>query len=303
VQSSDGAGAADPATLIPTAADASPSAPALPTHLSPSSAGTYDQCARRWRFRYVDRLPDPPGADALVGTFAHRVLELLFQDAPVVRTVDRARDLARQVWPEIQADPDFQALGLDEPTARAFRWQGWRAIEGLWPLEDPTTVMVDATEQHVATTIGDVPFRGIVDRLDRGPDGRLEITDYKSGRAPTPRFAGDRLGQVVLYAAAVEAITAERPRRARLLYLGQKIVDTDITDAVLDPVIGALHDTWGALERDCESGEFEASPGPLCGWCPYADRCPEGSVEVQRRHGLGMLAAGAPALALLADTA
>ena len=39
-----------------------------PVHLSPSSAAMFAQCPKRWRFRYLDRLPDPPGAAALVGT-------------------------------------------------------------------------------------------------------------------------------------------------------------------------------------------------------------------------------------------
>ena len=32
----------------------------VPKYLSPSSASSYRECARRWKFRYVDRLPDPP---------------------------------------------------------------------------------------------------------------------------------------------------------------------------------------------------------------------------------------------------
>ena len=39
--------------------------PGLPRHLSPSSASAFEQCARRWKLRYLDRLPDPPGAAAL----------------------------------------------------------------------------------------------------------------------------------------------------------------------------------------------------------------------------------------------
>ena len=63
--------------------------PAPPERLSPSGAATFDQCPRRWRFRYVERMPDPPGIDALVGTFAHRVLELLMQQVPGRRTKTR----------------------------------------------------------------------------------------------------------------------------------------------------------------------------------------------------------------------
>jgi len=61
--------------------------PNLPRSFSPSSAGTYRQCPRRWRFRYVQKLPDPPGEPALLGTFAHRVLELLCSDPAPERTV------------------------------------------------------------------------------------------------------------------------------------------------------------------------------------------------------------------------
>ncbi|HEX7094701.1 MAG TPA: PD-(D/E)XK nuclease family protein, partial [Acidimicrobiales bacterium] len=268
----------------------------LPRHLSPSSASTYDSCPRRWRFRYVDRLPDPPGEPALAGTFAHRVLELLFQLPPAERTIEQAKRIAREVWPSTERDPNFQALGLDERGARAFRWKGWRAIEGLWALEDPTTVDVHATEHHVVTTVGDVPFRGIVDRLDRAPDGSLEVTDYKSGRAPSVRFSDDRLSQVLLYAAAVHAVTDERPRRARLLYLGQRVIDVEVTDAALEPVVESLHSTWRSLRDDLATGEFEPRPGPLCGWCPFADRCSEGSAEIQRRYDLGVLHDDAPAV-------
>jgi putative RecB family exonuclease len=270
-----------------------------PKHLSPSSASTYDQCARRWAFRYVERLPDPPGAPALAGTFAHAVLERLFQGSAASRTVERAKQLAREVWPATEHDPHYQALALDEAGAREFRWRGWKAIEGLWHLEDPTAVDVRATEHQVNTTIGEVPFRGIVDRLDHAADGSLEVTDYKSGRAPSVRFSDSRLAQVLLYAAAVHAATGERPKRARLLYLGQKVIDIEVTDAALDPVVDSLHGTWQAVQADCDREDFAPKPGPLCGWCPFVDRCAEGAAEVQRRYELGVLADSAPAVPLV----
>jgi putative RecB family exonuclease len=282
-------------TADPLPPDAGP-----PRHLSPSSASTYTQCSRRWRFRYRDRLPDPPGEAAVAGTFAHRVLELLFQAPAEQRTVDHAKQLARTAWADTEADPDYRGLELDDAGARAFRWKGWLAIQGLWHLEDPTQVQVAATEQQVETTLGTVPFRGVVDRLDRQADGTLEVTDYKSGRAPTVRYSDDRLAQVLLYAAAVEATSGERPRRARLLYLGQKVIDVEVTDAALEPVVASLHTTWGALQRDCDADQFAPRPGPLCGWCPFADRCPEGAAEITRRRELGVLGDHAPAIALIA---
>lgn len=267
-------------------------------HLSPSSASAFEQCPQRWRFRYLDRLPDPPGEAALAGTFAHRVLELLLQHPSAERTPDQAKAIARAEWPAMAADPDFQSLALDDTQARRFRWVAWSAIEGLWTLEDPRHVEVQATEQKVDATLGDVPFRGIVDRLDIEADGMV-VTDYKSGRVPRPRYRAGRLAQVLLYAAAVRDALGDAPRRARLLYLGQRTVETEVTDDNLAEVVDGLSSTWADVQRSCASDEFETRTGPLCAWCPYLEQCPAGIGEVAARHERGAVRLDAPGLAVL----
>lgn len=257
--------------------------PTPPRRLSPSGAGTFEQCPRRWRLRYVERLPDPPGEAALAGSFAHRVLELLMQRDPHERTVEIAKAIARAQWPGVEADPDFRALGFDETGSKHFRWKAWQAIEGLWALEDPKAVDVRATEHDVEADLGGVPFRGIVDRLDEEGDG-LVVTDYKSGKAPSARFRRGRLDQVLLYAAAVEQATGEMPVQARLLYLGQRPVGIKVTREEIDSVVDKLAGTWAAINTACDTDEFEPRTGPLCGWCPYVDRCPEGTKEVAKRQ-------------------
>ena len=257
--------------------------PTPPRRLSPSGAGTFEQCPRRWRMRYVERLPDPPGEAALAGSFAHRVLELLMQRDPHERTVEVAKAIARAEWPGVEADPDFRALGFDEAGGKHFRWKAWQAIEGLWALEDPKAVDVRATEHDVEADLGGVPFRGIVDRLDEEGDG-LVVTDYKSGKAPSARFRRGRLDQVLLYAAAVEQATGEMPVHARLLYLGQRPVGIKVTREEIDSVVDKLAGTWAAINTACDTDEFEPRTGPLCGWCPYVDRCPEGTKEVAKRQ-------------------
>jgi putative RecB family exonuclease len=274
-----------------------------PRHLSPSSAGLFQQCPRRWRFRYVDRIVEPAGEPAMVGTFVHRVLEVLFGEAPEHRTIERAKLVAREVWPETEAHPDFAALGLDAAGARRFRWLGWTAVEAVFDmldLEKPSDVEVHATEQRVTATIGGVPFLGIVDRLDRAADG-LVVTDYKSGRAPGTRWRDDKLDQVLLYAAAIAEVEGEAPVRARLVYLGSTVVQADATPERVGEAVERLRTTWDALQVASETDAFEPKPGPLCGWCPHIAECPEGRAEVQRRDDEGRMRQDAPALALIAS--
>ncbi len=270
----------------------------LPPHLSPSSASSFDGCPRRWKFKYVDGLREPSGQSAVVGTFAHLVLEHLCQlDAPE-RTLDAARQLAREFWPEIEGHPDFIDLALIDDDARAFRWQAWTAIAGLWKLEDPTKVEVVATERKIEATLAEVPFLGIVDRIDR-IDGKLVISDYKSGQAPHVRYRDEKIQQVLLYAAAVAAADNEVPDRSRLLYLGQETIDIDVTDDRLDEVSGRLAETWTSITSACTADQFDPKPGVLCGWCPFAAQCDEGRAELQRRHAEGILHAHAPGAALV----
>lgn len=269
-----------------------------PRHLSPSSAGLYQQCPRKWRYRYVDRLPDPPGEAALVGTFAHLVLEHLLQLPAGQRSQDAAKTLARKLWPEIERESDYTALGLTDADAKAFRWKAWLAISGLWALENPDETEVHATEHEVQVDISGVPFRGIVDRIDV-IKGELVISDYKSGKAPADRFRHKPLKQVLLYAAAVREMTGQRPLGARLLYLGQRSLGVRVTDANLANSTDELSQTWQSLNSDCASGQFDTTTGPLCAWCPFISACAEGQAEVRDRVEAGRVRDDAPALAVV----
>ncbi len=92
----------------------------------------------------------------------------------------------------------------------------------------------------------------------------------------------------------------EQPERARLLYLGQRILDVTVTDRRLEEATGLLGETWQAVSAACSTDTFDAKPGVLCGWCPFAAQCAEGRAELTRRQATGKLPAHAPAAALVA---
>lgn len=270
-----------------------------PPYLSPSSASAFDGCPRRWKFKYVDRRPEPSGQAAIVGSFAHEVLEHLCGLPSAERTQEQAKALAREYWPSVEANEDFQALELSDDDARAFRWQSWLAIAGLWDLEDPAEVEVVATEQKVNAELDGVPFLGIVDRVDR-INNKLVVSDYKSGTLPGIRWRDDKMQQVLLYAAAIEATEGEQPEQARLLYLGQRILPITVTTPKIEAATQQLSETWVGIGSACASNTFDAKTGVLCGWCPFVTECPEGHAELVARQAAGKLPAHAPAKVLVA---
>src|SRR3954465_4692255 len=83
--------------------------PAAPEwSLSPSRALDFKTCALRYRFRVIDRLPEPPGLDAARGTVVHAILEKLFDLPAAGRTVAAAAELVDPEWRGlIEADEEL----------------------------------------------------------------------------------------------------------------------------------------------------------------------------------------------------
>lgn len=294
---------------------------------SPSAAGLWAQCPRRWWHRYVDRLPEPPpGEPAILGTFVHAILEVLLDEAPAQRTTDRARELARELWPSIGESEEWLALGLDDSGARRFRQRAWATVEAYFSLLKPTEVQPVARELEVVVDLDGVPFRGFIDLVELDPvSDRVVVTDYKTGSPPvlgkpwSDDQAKEKLWQPLWYAAALTALGEHLPHKARLLYFtaaetrGGRALETrtrelavDIHDESLGEARVELRRRWDDIEVARAAGEAPANPGPLCGWCPFVDVCAEGQVEVTRRWnerneftGERRLRADAPAVALL----
>src|SRR3954470_7672571 len=79
-------------------------APAHTPALSPSRAVDFRRCALLYRFRAVDRLPETPSPGALRGTVVHAVLERLHGLEAPERRPATARELARAVLDELDAE-------------------------------------------------------------------------------------------------------------------------------------------------------------------------------------------------------
>ena len=104
---------------------------------------------------------------------------------------------------------------------------------------------------------------------------------------------------MLLYAAAVASKTGEQPARARLLYLGKKTMETEVSADLVDKVVDDLSDTWSKLKNNLDSNEFEPITTPLCGWCSFVAECPAGTEFIKKRASSGKLRSDAPARSAL----
>ncbi len=263
----------------PAAEEARPRSPGL----SPSRANDFMQCPLLFRFRVVDRLPEPPSSAAARGTLVHAVLERLY-DAPLgERTPEAALALLPGEWERLlAAEPryaqlfapggDADGVGVDDWLRRAGRLLGT-----YFTLEDPNRLEPESRELRVETRLPDGPLlRGVVDRLDVAPDGALRVVDYKTGRAPRPGFEASALFQMRFYGLVLWRERGTLPRMLQLVYLGDgQVLRAEPRERELEVTEAKVRALWTAVQEAARTGRWTARPSRLCDWCAHRSVCPE----------------------------
>ena len=166
-------------------------------------------------------------------------------------------------------------LGLDDVTAAAFVEDARKLVANYFLLEDPNDARAVGIELGVETEFDGLRLRGIIDRLDVLPDGRLVVVDYKTGRAPSERFERGSLGGVQTYALLCESMLGQAPAEVRLLYLRQPLAITAVaSDQTIRGQRKRAVAVWSAIERACDAEDFRPNVGPLCDYCNFKSSCP-----------------------------
>lgn len=248
----------------------------LPSTLTPSKLGKFVNCPLAFRYSYIERVEEPATIYQLRGTLIHRALQVLFSRSDAEdRTSDQAKVALQQAWSEMSGTEEFEALGLDEKGLNSFIAEAHSLIEHYLSLEDPTAVRPVGVELDLRAKLGDIELRGIIDRLDRLPNGEFVLVDYKTGRSPRVEHTRGGLVGVQFYAYLCEQVLGIRPREVRLMYLkDQVVVVNSPTDQSMRGLAQRAVAVWAAIERACANEDFRPNPTPLCKSCSFQARCP-----------------------------
>jgi putative RecB family exonuclease len=269
--------AADGVTVDGEAAVTAGAEPGTGRSLSPSRAGDFLTCPLLYRFRVIDRLPEPPSPAAARGTLVHAVLEHLFDEPAAGRTPEVARSLLAPEWDRLAAQ-EPELAGLFESDAEQATWLDEAAgmLDSYFRLEDPRRLEPAHRELSVRTVLASgLQLRGYIDRLDVAPSGDIRIVDYKTGTAPPEAFEARALFQMKFYALVLWRAEGRVPRLLQLMYLGSgEIVRYEPDESDLLATERKIEALWQAIERARESGDWRPRPGRICDWCAHKAICP-----------------------------
>jgi len=265
---------------------------AVAAPLSYSSYRTYLECPLRWKYLYIDRLPEAPRGYFTFGRVVHSVLEELLRplvvpaarkagESETQRTLDDWQGKERAAPPPPMSRADLLAAydrawlsdgyGSAEEEAR-YRSLG-RDLLGKYydqlEVEHPRPVSV---EEHLEARWDGIPIHGYIDRIDRTPDGGLEVVDYKTSRELS---ADDALEseQLSIYQVLVESNYAE-PVESLTLYHLRSLTPLRVPARPRDALV-TLYDKMGTVADGIRAQAYEPTPGRHCSRCDFRSMCPE----------------------------
>ncbi|WP_343602782.1 RecB family exonuclease [Mycobacterium sp.] len=250
-----------------------------PPALSPSRATDFKQCPLLYRFRAIDRLPEPPSTAQLRGSVVHAALEQLYSLPAPQRGQETARSLVVPAWEQLVAGDAGLAAALDAEQRSALLDEARALLSGYYRLEDPTRFDPQSCEQRIEVELADgTPLRGYIDRIDVAPTGELRVVDYKTGKAPPAARAlaeFKALFQMKFYAVALLRSRGVLPTRLRLIYLADgELLDYSPDEDELLRFEKTLIAIWRAIQSAGSTGDFRPRASRLCDWCPHHAHCP-----------------------------
>ncbi|HEX8646417.1 MAG TPA: ATP-dependent DNA helicase [Thermoleophilaceae bacterium] len=229
--------------------------------LSASDIETYRLCPLKYKFARVFRIPQEPSINQRFGIVVHQVLER-FHATPG-GSLEGLMQLFEAAWRRSgfgDSNDDLQ-----------FRERAVAALRRYWELDRKRDSEPVSFERSFSFHIGPHLLRGRVDRVDRLPDGRHELIDYKTGKAKSEQDLREDVQLSIYQMGARESWGIETAAQSYYYVLENEKVPVAHSEEELERVRGTVTDIGDRIMAH----RFEPKPSiELCSFCDYRIICP-----------------------------
>jgi putative RecB family exonuclease len=240
---------------------------ALPAlRLSYSKLTRWEECPKSFHFHYILKLFAAGGDAALLGTVVHETGEKLERDF-IARGVPGS--LSRR-----------EAAAVYTSIAKARRLVGIESFQDGWQMvqdfvvdrgwREPNDIL--AIELPFEMQVGGFVVVGVIDRVERRPDGILVVIDLKSKRLLFSTYELPSNLQLSLYDAAVRQLWPDAPGVSLAMWM-LRHRELQYTSRTPEQREAALAYVEMLGEQISTATEYPARLGPHCGYCDYRHRC------------------------------
>ena len=241
--------------------------------LSASSLGCYADCPLRFKFEHLLGVPAPPRTRVSLGSAVHAAIESLSKD--LLRGTARDRGEAVAI---LEGCWDSSAYASKPHEVTDFR-TAVRLLDTYLDWQAGHRNEIVGVEHQFSFRYDGRVVRGSIDRVERRPDGRLVVVDFKTGPlSSAPTIGTVQKGvQLNLYALAVAEEFGAFPAEAAYLFLREPRY---IPYRPTGPSMGAFLEHLSGLVHGILNAEFPARPSAAsCRSCAYCDLCAEEAAQ------------------------
>ncbi len=249
------------------------------SYLSWSAISTFLKCPLRYKFHYLDQLPEEfVSSNLIFGSAIHSALDAYFQEHLAARRsldLDALLAVYRESWSEIDLlnvrfSKTETMTGMSELAERML--QAFLDSE----LSKPEGSIIGIEEEFQAPVIAECP--DLFARLDLMVEDSttMTITDFKTARSRwSPAETNASEGQLLIYHELVRQIT-DRPIRLQFAVITKtKTPDIELRTVDPDPqriarIRRLIQNVWAGIQ----SGNYYPVPSAMnCPTCGYRERC------------------------------
>jgi len=190
------------------------------TYLSYSQIETFETCPLHYKLGYILKIPTLPNGALTFGTTVHNTLRDVY-----VRIKDTGeKRMSPELWMEVERiyNSHWSPVGFETKEHEHSRYEDGKKLLRQFIEEDIVRdySLVTIEEPFTFKLLQNLRLGGRIDRIQRLPDGTLEIIDYKTGKMPEMRELTKGLKglQLSIYALAAKEVLHEPLENVRLSF-------------------------------------------------------------------------------------
>jgi len=241
--------------------------------ISESKYQTFKQCRLKYRYRYIDRLPEPKDANVEAlhfGSYIHKILE----EGVKTTTKEEFLKIAEETKGSYKVTKKYTGKDLV-------------CIDNFLRFNAKLAETVSTEQKFEVPVKDDITLNGVIDRIIKGKDGGYLVIDYKTSKREKTKVELYQDTQLKGYVYAVSKlynVPFSEIVAAHYYPLTNNFVSVQYSSSQMASyLIKVVDEIWKI--RKLKKVEFCASRNDFCNWCAYKSVCPEfnSSHEVEKR--------------------
>ncbi|NNN06681.1 MAG: PD-(D/E)XK nuclease family protein [Elusimicrobia bacterium] len=264
----------------------------LPRPLSHSSISLYQECPQKYKFKYIDKIPEKPRHFFSFGQSVHLALEYFYGvKVPEPPSLADVLKNYKEIWVSGGYKDKFQEEEYFE--------EGRRILTEFHAKHTKDYHVPFFVEYAFNFEVDGVPVTGRIDRVDKLPDGKLSVLDYKTGK----KLATGRLeidAQLTMYQLACERMLGAEVGELVFYHLPtlKQHRAARRPPALVEELTARIVTTAQSITQE----KFDPKPAEsVCRWCDYKPICPIFKDQSAGMTSAPARATGEPELAALVD--